>query len=187
MLNTKVRVPSPAPMFSSTSRIHSSPFGQAGWRSFGQMSVFRSHCAPLLGAADDLVRGALHIFRKHLDRVVPTLRQILRSVSSASPVSESPPCRNDVNDSSSRSSAARITSLTFRLMCVKSAWSGFSHVGHGPRLPQSRDSIEPPMRSPLIASSSAINSGYSAAPEPSNSGIRLSERVFSSIAHTIFG
>lgn len=113
MLNTKVRAPSPARMFSSTSCILSSPFGQAGWRSFGQMSVFRSHRAPLLGAADDLVRGALHIFRRHLDRVVPTLRQILRSVSSASPVSVSPPCRNDVNDSSSRSSAARITSFTF--------------------------------------------------------------------------
>jgi hypothetical protein len=41
-----------------------------------------------------------------------------------------------------------------------------------------------PMRSRLIASSSAINSGYSAVPASSNSGIQLSASVFSSILHS---
>ena len=76
-LNTRVRFPSPAPMFSSTCCILSSPFGQAGWRSFGQMSVFCSRCPPLFGPADDLFRGALHVLRQYFDRRMPTLRQHL--------------------------------------------------------------------------------------------------------------
>jgi hypothetical protein len=62
-LNTRVRFPSPAPMFSNTSRILNFPFGQARCCSFGQMSVFRSHCAPLPGSVDDLPRGALGVLR----------------------------------------------------------------------------------------------------------------------------
>jgi|SRR6516165_6114116 len=45
---------------------------------------------------------------------------ISRSVSSASPVSVRPPWRNDVNDSSSRKPAARMTSFTLRVMWVTS-------------------------------------------------------------------
>jgi hypothetical protein len=36
-LNTRVRFPSPAPIFSNTSRILSFPFGQVGCRSFGHL------------------------------------------------------------------------------------------------------------------------------------------------------
>ena len=69
-----------------------------------------------------------------------------------------------MNDNSSCRSAARITSFTLRDKCVKSGLSDFGHLGHGPRSPQSRHSISPPIRSRLIASSSAISSGYSATP-----------------------
>jgi hypothetical protein len=54
--------------------------------------------------------------------------------------------------------------FTIRDMYVKSGASGFGHVGHGRRSPQSRVNINPPMRSRLIASNSAINSGQTGAP-----------------------
>ena len=81
-------------------------------------------------------------------------------------------------DNSSRSPAARITSFTFRLRCVMSGRSGWGHVAQGPRLPQSRTNIRPPMRSLLMASSSAISSGYSATPFASNRGNHLFSSVF---------
>src|SRR5712671_5206460 len=76
-LNTRVRFPSPAPMFSGTSGILNSPFGQEYCGSFGQMSVFCSRFPPFFGPANDLFRGALHVLRQHLDRGVPSLRQDL--------------------------------------------------------------------------------------------------------------
>src|SRR5689334_1404887 len=76
-LNTRVRFPSPAPIFSSTSCIPSPPFGHAGCGSFGQMSVFCSDGAPLFGPGHDLVRGAFDVLREHLHGRVPTLREYL--------------------------------------------------------------------------------------------------------------
>jgi hypothetical protein len=72
--------------------------------SFGILISFCSHRAPFLGPGDDLVRGGLDVLRQHLGRRVPAR----------------PPWRNDVNDSSSRKPAARMTSFTLRVMWVKS-------------------------------------------------------------------
>src|SRR5664279_3523739 len=76
-LNTRVRFPSPAPMFSSTSNIRYIPFGQDGYRSFGQKSAFCSRGAAFLGPVHDLARRALGVLRQHLHRGVPTLCQHL--------------------------------------------------------------------------------------------------------------
>jgi hypothetical protein len=76
-LNTRVRFPSPAPSFSITYHVLCFPFGQARCCSFGQMSVFRSRGAPLLGAGGDLLRGALDVLGQHLDGGVPALCQDL--------------------------------------------------------------------------------------------------------------
>ena len=76
-LNTRVRFPSPAPIFSSTCRIVTTSFGQRCCCSFGQMSVFCSGRAALLRPANDLSRGALHVLRQHLRRRVAALRHDL--------------------------------------------------------------------------------------------------------------
>src|SRR4030081_3181452 len=73
-LNTRVRFPSPAPIFPSTSGIISFPFGQAYCCSFGQMSVFCSQSAPIFGAVDDLPRCPLGVFRQALERPLPASR-----------------------------------------------------------------------------------------------------------------
>jgi hypothetical protein len=96
----------------------------------------------LHGASDarnDLPHGPLDIFAEHLGRLAPPLRCAIssRSVNSASPASVNPPCRNDVRANSSRRPAARITSLTLRLMWVRSISSSLGKDGHGACLPQS--------------------------------------------------
>src|SRR5450755_2060857 len=73
-LNTRVRFPSPAPMFSDTSCIIVSPFGQDGWCSFGQMTAFCSRSATFLGPSGHLPRCSLDVFGQHLGGFVPTLR-----------------------------------------------------------------------------------------------------------------
>jgi hypothetical protein len=84
-LNTRVRFPSPAPMFSGTSGIsksHSEP--QAAAHSVPLISfctLIRFFClsrgAPLLRSGRDLIGGALDVSRQYLDRSVPTLRHDL--------------------------------------------------------------------------------------------------------------
>src|SRR5215470_16076892 len=76
-LNTRVRFPSPAPTISITSDTLGPSFGQIYCCSFGQMSVLCSRCSTLLGARDDLPRGALGVLRQDLHRGVSALRQYL--------------------------------------------------------------------------------------------------------------
>src|ERR1700716_3533688 len=76
-LNTRVRFPSPAPMFLGTSCISPVLFGQGGWRSFGHLAVFCSRSAALFGSVHDLSRGALGVFRQHLNGRMAPLSQHL--------------------------------------------------------------------------------------------------------------
>jgi hypothetical protein len=85
-LNTRVRFPSPAPMFSGTSGITGFPFGQAYRCSFGQMSVMRSQSTTLL--------GVIHV------------ASFARRMSPSIPILVNPPSLKDRNDSASRRSAA---------------------------------------------------------------------------------
>src|ERR1700682_6101912 len=76
-LNTRVRFPSPAPMFSMTSSILDSPFGQVGCCHSDNLVAFCSRSPALLGPVHPLSRCALGVFRQYLDGRVSPLRQHL--------------------------------------------------------------------------------------------------------------
>jgi hypothetical protein len=151
-LMTRVRFPSPAPTISigySSSLLHSDNGAFA--HSDKTPSFVRPTSRFLVPAATcRMVR--LTYFPSTLGDLCRPWAISSRSVNSESPASVNPPCRKDVKVSSSRSPAVRITSLTLRLICVRSTSSSFGQVGHGACWPQSRRSIRPAMRNHTLES-----------------------------------